>query len=186
MLFICVNCIDFFHIIVYNSVLEYLIIKINNKLWEMFILKKKISALICGTLMAFSAVSFASLEPDRIMLGGMQPGMRINEVAEMYGDPLRREGDKVIYDGFYVELINSNSIYIEEIVALDGRLGTFDGVEVGYTERDLRELCGNPDKIDSSVNSSKKEFTYYSNDNKTKLEFTLERGIVTKISCEAR
>ena len=152
----------------------------------MFILKKKISALICGTLMAFSAVSFASLEPEQIMLGGMHPGMSVSEVIEMYGDPLRREGDKIVYDGFYVEVDDNNPTYVEEIVALDGRLGTFDGMEIGNSEDELRKACGKPDKIASSATSHKKEFTYYSNDNKTKLEFTLERGIISKISCEFR
>ena len=150
-------------------------------------MKKKVSALICGALVALSSVSFATIRADQCLLGDLQPGMKLSEVKEIYGEPLQTVGDKLIYKGFYIELKDNNRNRVEEIVTEDPGFATQDGVIVGMSENVLNDKMtnyGTADKLE--IDGNTKEYEYYSSDNKYKLEFKVVNGIIKKITCELR
>ena len=150
-------------------------------------LKKKMAALICGALMAFSSMAFATVRADQVMLGDLQPGMKLSQVKEIYGEPLQRVDNKLIYKGFYIELSTKHSNIVEEITTEDSGFATQDGVIVGMSENILNDKVTNYGKADKlEINGNTREYEYYSSDYKYKMEFKVVNGIITKISCELR
>ncbi len=150
-------------------------------------MKKRMAALICGALMALTSVSFATVRSDQVMLGDLQPGIHINEVKKIYGEPLRVVGEKWLYKGFYIEVDDDRPNYVEEIVTEDSGFATQDGIIVGMSEDVLSAETtkyGKADKVEIEGNT--KEYEYYSSDYKYKMEFKVVNGIITKITCELR
>ena len=147
-------------------------------------MKKKMAALICGALMAFSSMAFATVRADQVMLGDIQPGEKVSQVKEIYGEPLQVVGDKWIYKGFYIET-NDRGSRVEEIVTEDSGFATQDGVIVGMNESVLSDKITNYGKADKiEIEGNTKEYEYYSSDYKYKMEFKVVNGIITKITCE--
>ena len=142
---------------------------------------KKLSALICGALMAVTSVSFATIRADQAMLGDLQPGMKISQVKDIYGEPLQTVGDKWIYKGFYIEVTDRHN-RVDEIVTEDSGFATSEGIIVGMSEDVLNKSYGKADKLD--VDTYDKEYEYFSSDYKYKMEFKVKNGIITKIKCE--
>ena len=146
-------------------------------------MKKKMSALIGGALMALTSVSFATVLADQVTLGDLQPNMKVSQLKEIYGEPLQTSGDKWIYKGFYVE-VNDRHSRIEEIVTEDSGFSTSEGIIVGMSENALNEAYGKADKLDVDSYGSEKEYEYYSSDYKYKMEFKVRNGVIVKIKCE--
>ena len=145
-------------------------------------MKKKISALVCGALMAFGSIAMASINGDRIMLGDIKPGDPISAVKNIYGEPLQIVGEKWLYKGFYIEVDNDRPNYVEEIATQDPGFATQDGVIVSMSENALNDTYGKADKIERE--DGKVEYTYYSRDAREKIQFDVRNGIIIKISCE--
>lgn len=145
---------------------------------------KKVAALICGALMAVSSMAFATVRADQVMLGDLQPGMKISQVKEIYGEPLQTVGDKWIYKGFYIETTDRGN-RVEEIVTEDSGFATQDGIIVGMSEDVLSDKITNYGKADNvEFDDGAKEYKYYSSDYKYKMEFKVRNGIIVKITCE--
>ena len=144
-------------------------------------MKKKVSALICGALMALTSVSFATVSADKVTLGDIQPGEKVSQVKDIYGEPLEVVGDKWIYKGFYIE-VNKHGSRVEEIVTEDGGFATSEGVIVGDSEEVLNKYYGKADKLDGD--SYNKEYEYYTSNRKYKMEFKVHNGVITRIKCE--
>ena len=146
-------------------------------------MKKKLSALICGALLAVSSVSFATVPRDQVMLGDISPGSPTSAVTKIYGDPLQVVGDKWIYKGFYIEVDDDRPGYIEEIVTEDNGFATAAGVIVSMSEDVLNSNYGKADKVDIE-SYGVREYEYYSSDRRLKMEFKVRDGIIVKISCK--
>lgn len=144
---------------------------------------KKITALICGALMTISSMAFATVRADQVVLGDLQPGMKVSELKKIYGEPHRVDGDKWRYTGFYVELNKRQSI-VEEIYSEDPGFATSEGVAVGMSEDFLNQFYGKADKLDYEKDG--KEYVYYSSNYRYKMEFKVRDGIIKKIKCELR
>ena len=147
-------------------------------------MKKKMAALICGALVAVSSMAFATVRADQVMLGDIQPGEKISQLKEIYGEPLQVVGKKWIYKGFYIET-NDRGNRVEEIATEDSGFATQDGVIVGMSEDVLNAKITNYGKADKlEIEGNTKEYEYYSSDYKYKMEFKVVNGIITKITCE--
>ena len=146
-------------------------------------MKKKISALICGALLALTSVSFATVRADQVTLGDLQPNMKVSRLKEIYGEPLQTSGDKWIYRGFYVE-VNGRHSRVEEIVTEDAGFATSEGIVVSMSEDVLNDAYGKADKLDVDSYDNEREYVYYSSDYKSKMEFKVRNGIIVKIKCE--
>ena len=146
-------------------------------------MRKKMSALFCGALMALTSVSFATVRADQVTLADLQPGMKVSEVKEIYGEPLQTNDDKWMYKGFYIE-VNDRHSRVEEIVTEEGGYATSEGITVGMSEDALNKAYGKADKLDIDSYDNEKEYEYYSSDYKYKMEFKVRNGVITKIKCE--
>ena len=147
-------------------------------------MKKKVSALVCGALMAFGSLAMASVDNDAVVLGDISPGDPISAVTNIYGEPHQIVGEKWLFKGFYIEVDDDRPGYVEEIASQDPGFGTPAGIAVGDKEIMLNEIYGKADKIDRD--DGKIEYTYYSRNGAKKMQFDVRDGIIIKIACELR
>ena len=145
---------------------------------------KKIAAILCGAVLATSAVCSATVAPDLIAVGRIAPGMAVSEVISMYGQPLSRDGDKLKLQGFKVETEDHNRNIVEEIEVYGGTLATPVGVRIGQSADVLNRTYGAADKVDDDWNES--EYEYYSHDYSKVIEFKVRNGVITQIKCKSQ
>ena len=147
-------------------------------------MKKKFAALLCGAAFAFSSICSATIAPDKIALGRAVPGMNINHLISIYGQPMYRDGKELTFRNFEVELDDDDNSIVREIKTKSGAIATPSGVRVGQSESVLYQAFGNPDRYDDEYEET--EYEYYSDDYARKLEITVVNGVITKIECQLR
>ena len=144
---------------------------------------KKLSALICGALLTTSAISFAAVSPDKIILGNITPGMTESEVLSLCGEPQYKHKDKWQYNNFTVEFDNKIlGDVVEEIETKSSGVTTYGGVAVGQSAAVLNSTFGSADKVETEHNRTK--YKYRSTDGSKSIEFKVIDGVIKKISCE--
>ena len=143
---------------------------------------KKISALICGAVLATSAVCSATVSPDIISIGKIVPGMAVSEVISMYGQPVSKKGDELKFQGFTIEIDDKRPNIIEEVEVYGGTLATPNGVQIGQSLEVLNKTYGTADKVDEDFNEV--EYEYYSHDYSKTIKFEVRNGVITKIKCK--
>ena len=144
-------------------------------------MKKKLAAFLCGAMMATSAFAFASVAPDKIMLGSLSPGMAVSDLVEKCGQPNYKRGDNWVYDKFTAEIDENRPGFVEKITTRNGAFSTPNGVSVGQSAEVLNSTFGKADDVDVERNSV--EYEYFSTDHMKKIEFKVINGVITKISC---
>ena len=142
---------------------------------------KKLAALICGAVLATSAVCSATVSPDTIGIGKLKPGMAVSEVISICGQPISRHGDELKFQGFTVEVDDHNKNIVKEIEVYGGTLATPTGVRIGQGLDVLNKAYGTADKVDEDWDES--EYEYYSHDYSKVIEFKVKNGVITKIEC---
>lgn len=140
---------------------------------------KKIAAILCGALVATSAVCSATVSPDTIGIGKVVPGMSTSRLTSFYGKPISKHGDNWNYSNFNVEIEKNK---VQEIETLNSTIPTPLGVAVGQDVRILSEVYGTADRVE--VEWDEEEYEYYSHDYSMKIEFKVRNGYITKIICE--
>jgi hypothetical protein len=143
---------------------------------------KKFSSLICGAILATSAVCSATVSPDVISIGKIVPGMSVAEVISMYGQPLSKHGNEFKFQGFTIEVDDKRPNIVEEVEVYSGTLATPNGVQIGQSLEILNKTYGTADKVDEDFNEI--EYEYYSHDYSKKIEFEVKNGVITKIKCK--
>ena len=142
---------------------------------------KKIAAVLCGALIATSAICSATVAPDKIGIDKVVPGMTTETLISIYGQPVSRDGDDWIFQNFEVDIERG---IVQEVVTRNNAVKTPAGVSVGQNAQVLSNIYGTADRVENEGNKS--EYIYYSNDYSKKIEFKVRNGIITKISCEVR
>ena len=142
---------------------------------------KKFFAFALGATFLFSSVSFAAISPDKIALGKIFPGMSVNDLISMCGQPNSKHGDDWIYSDFQVEVDEDRPNVVEKVVTRTGKISTPDGIAVGQNADVLNKL-GSADKVDSEHDGT--EYEYFSTDRTKKIEFKVVNGVIAKISCK--
>ncbi len=145
---------------------------------------RKLAAILCGAALAFSSICSATVSPDKIAIGRAVPGMTVDQLISIYGQPVSRHGDDLIFRDFKVELDDDNPGIIESIETRSGAVATPDGVKVGQDAEILSRVYGQADKIDDDW--KKTEYEYFSDDRTMKIEFTVKNGVIAKIECKVR
>ena len=140
---------------------------------------KKIAAILCGALVATSAVCSATVAPDTIGIGKVTPGMSTSRLTSLCGKPVSKHGDDWIYSNFKVEIEKNK---VQEIETQNTTAPTPLGVTVGQNVSVLSETYGTADRVESEWNEE--EYEYYSHDYSMKIEFKVHNGYMTKIICE--
>ncbi len=143
---------------------------------------KKIAALLCGAVMAFSSVCSATISADKIALDQVEPGMKVSKLVSIYGQPTRKKGDEWTFRHFKVEIDDENSNIIEEVKTTSAAFATPNGVRVGQKATVLNRAYGVADRRD--IENDEEQYEYYSHDYSRKIEFKVVNGIITEISCE--
>lgn len=143
---------------------------------------KKFAALLCGAALAVSSVCFATVSPDKIGIGRAVPGMTVEQLIAIYGQPVSRHGDDLIFRDFKVEIDDDRPSIVDSIETRSGALATPAGVKVGQGAEVLNGAYGTADKIDDDWH--KTEYEYFSSDYSKKIEFTVVGGVITEIKCK--
>ncbi len=143
---------------------------------------KKIAALLCGAVMAFSSVCSATVSADKIAIDQVEPGMKISKVVSIYGEPTRKKGDEWTFRHFKIELDDENSKIIEEVKTRSSAFATPEGVRVGQKAAVLNRAYGVADRRD--IEDDEEQYEYYSHDYSRKIEFKVVNGVIVEISCE--
>ena len=143
---------------------------------------KKLAAVLCGAILATSALCSATVAPNTIGIDKAVPGMTVAELISIYGQPLSRHGDELRFQNFKIEIDDRNPNIVEEIEVTGGTLATPTGVRIGQSAEVLNRAYGVADKVDEDWNEA--EYEYYSHDYSKTIEFEVKNGVITKIKCK--
>lgn len=142
--------------------------------------KSLIAAIVCGVAIFTSSVCYATISSSRISVGGMYPGMNVNDLLYRFGEPNERQGAKWIYPYFHA-VVNYNVVV--RISTHSDRYEAPGGVHCGSTLEKLARIYGRSD--DARFDGDTQDFIYYSNDYRTRIEFIVNRhDVVSKIICQ--
>ena len=147
-------------------------------------MKKKMAAYLTGLMMMSSATAFAAIPSADIALGGVHPGMSVDEAVAVYGQATYRGDDAYFQNGVKADLDDFNRNLIEELkIARPGTgVATPAGIAIGSPENAITEAYGQPDKME--YDDGKNEYTYYASDSRMKLKIEAMNGSVVKIKCD--
>ena len=117
-----------------------------------------------------------------IPLSGVMPGMTLEKLIQTFGEPVRRDGDDLIFgNGIEIELDDVKNI-VEKIKIRTPDIVTPEGIAVGMDEAAIKNAYGSADKVEND--DGEVEYKYLSRDNKKSVTFTTRDGIITKIESE--
>lgn len=141
--------------------------------------KSLAAAILCGAMIMFSSMCFATVNGGKIALGGIYPGMSASDLVDAFGQPSYKDGDDWTYQNFKVDIERG---VVEEVSTRSETITTPDGVRVGLAADALNSTFGKADKVDRDYDDT--EYEYYSTDRTKKIEFKVVNGIITKITCK--
>ena len=119
-----------------------------------------------------------------IPLAGALPGITLEKLIQAFGEPVSRDGDKIIFgNGLEIELDDVRN-FVEKIKIRTPDIVTPEGVAVGMEEDAIKKAYGDADKVEND--DGEVEYKYYSRDNQKSITFTARNGIITKIESELR
>lgn len=152
-------------------------------------MKRVLSLLAAGALIFLNPVSCIAKVPDaQISLGGIVPGVTLNSVKVIYGEPVpSRDGETLLFsNGIVIKVDDDFSGIVEEvsIYSANDKIATPAGIAVGMKDSALNAAYGSADDVDYEYDGV--EYTYYSDDMKKKMEFKVKDNVVVKIKCELR
>ena len=148
-------------------------------------INKKLSALFFGTLLAAAATAFASVAPQQISLGGIEPGMSLEQAKNLGGEIVYADYEKTVFkSGLIIKVDDDRPGIVEEVVIKAGEVKTPAGITLGMSADKLNVAYGQADQVD--VDRQDTEYKYFTADGAKEIEFTVKNGVITKISCELR
>ena len=117
-----------------------------------------------------------------ISLNGIVPGFSIDEVKEVYGEPVQSSGEELVFMNGAIVNVNSDNT-VKSIRLTTGDVETPEGVAVGMSEYALNDAYGTADAVKKLANGA--EYEYHRGINKVaKLIFTTDNGIISEIKSE--
>ena len=118
-----------------------------------------------------------------VSLGGLMPGVSVEDVKAMFGEPTSTEGNVLTFaDGLKVILDGAQNV--KSISTIVETFDTPDGIYVGADEYLLNEYCGPADSVNKITNGA--EYKYNSGDKKSVVVYKAENGIITEIICSIK
>ena len=144
---------------------------------------KSFAAIVCGVVLMASSLCFATADSSKFALGGLVPGMSVQELIKTCGQPLSkdRNGDDWQYQNFEIEVEGN---VVEEISTRSSTMATPDGVHVGQAAEALNSTFGTADKF--KTDSDGVEYKYFSTDGMKEIEFKVVNGVIAKITCSLK
>ena len=125
----------------------------------------------------------SSTPAQEVSLGGISPGMTLDEVKNILGEPVSsHDHDEFNFgNGLIVELDDHRNIVKEIKTKFEG-FSAAKGISIGMTEQNLLESFGNPERTDFDDGAT--EYKYFSSDRRQKIVFKVYNGKITEIKCE--
>ncbi|MBQ8698511.1 MAG: hypothetical protein IJ741_06545 [Schwartzia sp.] len=148
-------------------------------------MKKKMAACLTGLMMMSGATALAAVPSSEIALGGVAPGMDIDEAIAAFGTPTYRDkgAEAHFSNGVKIDLDEYERATIEEIkLSRKTGVATPAGITIGSPESAIKEAYGEPDKLE--YDGGKNKYTYYASDSGMKLKIEAAHGAIIKIKCE--
>ena len=119
-----------------------------------------------------------------IALEGVKPGMTLDEVKKIFGEPTSTSGDNVTFgNGLTVETNDAGKV--NDVRVTQAGIRTPEGVEVGMADSALNEYCGPADKIDIE-GDGEVDYKYFGVDGMSQVTYTTRNGIITVIECSLK
>lgn len=119
-----------------------------------------------------------------IALEGVKPGMTLDEVKAIFGEPTSTGGDNVTFgNGLTVETNDAGKV--EDVRVTQAGIRTPEGVEVGMADSALNEYCGPADKVDVE-GDGEVDYKYFGVDGMSQVTYTTRNGIITEIKCSLK
>lgn len=119
-----------------------------------------------------------------VALNGIMPGAAIEDVEAMFGEATDIEGNVMTFiDGLKVTLDDAKQ-KVKSISTTSADFDTPEGIYVGASEYSLNEYCGAADSIRQISGGA--EYEYLSGDNKSKVVYTAQDGVITEITCSLK
>ena len=120
---------------------------------------------------------------EKFSLGGIYPGMTLDEVKNIFGEPSAQHDNEefTFANGVVVEIDKHNDA-VKEIKTHQAGVKTGAGVEVGMTEQNLIDACGAADYVEN--HDGKVEHKYNSADRLFKMEFEIRNGQISEIKIQ--
>lgn len=148
-------------------------------------LNKKFTTLFMGAMMTYAAVAFASVAPQQVSLGGIEPGMSLEQAKSLGGEIVYADYEKTVFEsGLIIKVDDERPGVVEEVMVKTGEVQTPAGIALGMSAGKLNEAYGQADKVD--VDHQDTEYKYFTADGAKEIEFTVKNGVITKIACELR
>ena len=106
-------------------------------------ISKKISTLVLSTLMAAAATAFASVAPQQVSLGGIEPGMSLGQAQNLGGEIVYADYKKTVFEnGLIIKVDDDRPGVVEEVVVKSGDVKTPAGIALGMSADKLNEAYG--------------------------------------------
>ena len=119
-----------------------------------------------------------------IALNGIMPGVSLEDIQAQFGEATSVEGDIMTFvNGLKVKFDDATK-KVKEISTTDNTFSTPEGMYVGADEYLLNEYCGPADMVNKIANGA--EYEYNSGDNKSKVVYTAQNGVITEITCAVK
>ena len=125
-----------------------------------------------------------AVEGRTVALGGLMPGSTsLEDIQAMFGEATSVEGKVMTFvNGLKVTLDDANKV--KEISTTGDSFDTPEGMYVGASEYSLNEYCGPADAVRQISGGA--EYEYFSGDKKSKVVYTAENGLISKITCSLK
>lgn len=119
---------------------------------------------------------------QEISIGGITPGMTLEEIKKILGEPSFGHKEEFAFaSGVEVEL-DDHSHIAKEIKTRQSGVAAAKGVAVGMSEQNLLDAYGKAACVDHDDGGV--EYKYFSADRRQKIEFRVFNGIISEIKCE--
>jgi len=145
----------------------------------------KIATTICGTMALAATAAFASIAPQQAAIGGIEPGMTLEQAQSIGGKIVSSDAKKLVFEnGVIAKVDDDRPGIVEEVTLKSGTAKTAAGISLGMGADALNNAYGHADKVDYDRHDT--EYIYYTTDGTKKIEFKVKNGVIVKISCELR
>ena len=121
---------------------------------------------------------------QQVLLGGVAPGMTLDQVKQVLGEPTSvHDGDEFTFsNGVMIDLDDFGKV--EEVKTYQAGVKTAGGISVGMTEQNLTAAYGAPAITENDDGMI--EYKYFSRDGSVKVKFYISNGTIVEIKSSLR
>ena len=119
---------------------------------------------------------------SEISFNGIVPGFSVDEVKEIYGEPVETSGEELVFANGAIVNLDTNNM-VKTIRLITSEVQTPEGVGVGMSEYVLNDAYGMADNVKKLADGAEYEY-YRGKDKVAKLVFQTKNGFISEIRNE--